>query len=248
MFQTYSHRPKIKFTCSDLVKDVIPNPTPAHKAMPEWFKRLDKDVSGLEKTEAGTAKRCVPVLEAISQGYIIPLWADLYVKVFMQDGDTHPTIKCSFPNELNLGLVDNISSHGWDQVGDLCDLKKFSLGKVLIKLSNPWIIETPKGWSIQIKNPANNWSNDLQLIEGVVDSDTYYNQVNLPCVWTGSELGEWIIPKGTPLAQVIPFKRQRTSMKVETYDLDRVAKTQTKLGTLIKDKYRKLFWHKGKKS
>ncbi len=76
--------PIIQFhaTAEDL--DCIPHPVPAYKKMPEWYKKLKPEISGLAKAEKGTVKRCVPVLEAVSQGYIIPLWADLQVQVAYQ--------------------------------------------------------------------------------------------------------------------------------------------------------------------
>ena len=48
------------------------------------FKRVKPTIEGADKADAGTIKRCIPVLDAVSQGYIIPLWADLQVKVMKQ--------------------------------------------------------------------------------------------------------------------------------------------------------------------
>ena len=282
MFQTFSQKPKIKFTCRADMIDAIPHPVPAAKAMPEWFKKIGRDVPNQDLTEAGTIKRCIPVLDAVSQGYIIPLWGELHVSVswaynvYNEAGELIAEVKdlkddpdhvegktlqgqkigrvertqkylwCKFPEGFDAGAQGDISRHGWMQVGELCDLKKFDLGRVLLKFANPWVIETPKGWSVQFKNPANNWSNEIQLLEGVVDTDTYHQQVNFPYVWTGSEIGEWIIPKGTPLVHVIPFKREKTELEVGTYDLNKMAKTQAKLASVFVDRYRRYFWHKRK--
>ena len=274
--------PKIKFHTNKEVLDVIPHPVPAAKAMPEWFKRVKPTVEGADKVDAGTIKRCIPVLDAVSQGYIIPLWADLQVKVMKQydfidaDGKVVHTEATDKPDEflgkettvtketmvnhketgelgiwmrfpeIDLKIGNLIGQHGWQQVGNACDLKKFKLGKVLLKFTNPWNIETPKGWSVKFQNPANNWSNDIQLIEGVVDTDTYYNEVNFPYVWTGSEVGEFIIPRGTPLVHVIPFKR--TEVKLEVGEVDQAKKDNIlkRMYTKHYDRYKTLFWHKRK--
>lgn len=264
--------------------DAIPHPIPAAKAMPEWFKVLGRDIPNQDKTHAGTIKRCIPVLDAISQGYIIPLWGDLHIKVtqvyalkdasgsivaHVNELEDNPNdvrgkefqghiiesaepmalhIWCKFPDGFDAGSGKDISNHGWSQVGELCDLKKFELGKVLLKFANPWVIETPIGWSVQFKNPANDWSNDIHILEGVVDTDKYHQQVNFPYIWTGSEVGEWIIPKGTPLIQVIPFRRNYLPMDVKTFDLNRMAKVQAKLSSVFSDRYRRFFWHKSKDS
>ena len=51
--------------------------------MPEWFRKLKPNDPNPKTTikDPGTAKRCVPVLDAVSQGFIIPLWCDLHIKV-----------------------------------------------------------------------------------------------------------------------------------------------------------------------
>ena len=122
--------------------------------------------------------------------------------------------------------------------------KEVRLGKVLLKFTNPWNIETAPGWSVKFQNPANNWSNDIQLIEGVVDTDTYYSEVNFPYVWTGSEEGEWIIPRGTPLVHVIPFKRTEVKLEVGEIDKEKKESIIKKMYTKHFDRYKTFFWHK----
>ena len=282
MFKLFKKKEEayIRFHTSEELLDAIPHPVPAAKLMPDWFRKIKPTIEGQDKTAAGTIKRCIPVLDAVSQGWIIPLWADLHVKVVKaihfkdEDGKvihvephadpdsivgTETTVTkekihsweegeelgifMKFP-ELDMGLGKLISGHGWQQVGNACDLKKFKLGKVLLKFTNPWNIETAEGWSVKFQTPANNWSNDIQLVEGIVDTDTYYNEVNFPYVWTGSEVGEWLIPRGTPLVHVIPFKR--TDMKLEVGVIDQKKKDNVlrKMYTKHYDRYKTLFWSK----
>ena len=278
------NNPDIIFKCREDLIEAIPHPVAASKMLPEWYKKLGRDVEGGDKSSVGTIKRCIPVLDAMSQGYIIPLWADLHIKIndayILYDKDDNiidvvkqmsespedavgmehssgvtvarvkktdePYIWCKFPDQFDPHGGGDLSNHSWQQMGELCDLKKFTLGKVLMKFHNPWTIETKKGWSVYFKNPANNWSNDIHLLEGVVDTDTYKTKVNFPYIWTGSTIGEWIIPKGTPLVQVIPFKRKRLKFQMGFTDHFTEAKINAKLASVMFDKYRRLFWHKGK--
>lgn len=293
IYQTFlNSKPEIKFLCANHLVDVIPKPVEASRLMPDWFKSLSRDREGVNKFAAGTVKRCVPALEAMSQGYIIPLWADLHVvakrRINLYDeqgqkigeiedakgpinenhvlehvvgeeingqrvastgaGEWH--ISCQFRDTLEVGAIGekSLSGHTWDQVGEACDLKKFELGRVLIKFTNPWVIETTKGWSVQIKNPANNFKWDICLLEGVVDTDTYHTNVNFPFVWTGNEEGEWIIPKGTPLAHVIPFKRESVKLTTGELDLEKLKRCNQTLASKITGGYRSYFWHKRKKA
>ena len=236
--------PDIVFRCREDLIDGIPHPIAASKMMPEWFKKLSRDIEGQDKSDSGTVKRCIPVLDAMSLGYIIPLWADLHVKVsdayiLYDHGDNiidivkemsespedavgmehnsgvviakvektnEPYIWCKFPEQFDPYGGGDMSNHSWQQMGELCDLKKFTL----------------------------------------VDTDTYKTKVNFPYVWTGSTTGEWIIPKGTPLVQVIPFKRKKLNLHMGFTDQFAEAKINAKLSSVMFDRYRRLFWHKGK--
>lgn len=276
----------IKFSTYQHLIGAIPNPIHAKKAIPNWYKKLKNHV-GKTSIVDGTAKRCIPMLEAFSQGYIIPLWVDVLVRVgkvyalydaednkiaeifhtfdptllvgeevsdvegrpvvarFEAVSETQVRVHCPF--EKLAEDTDAIGGHGWDQVSDLCDLKKFTFGKTLLKFTNPWSIKTPQGWSCYFKNPSNDWSNEIQLLEGVVDTDTYSLQVNFPFVWTGTEQGEFFIEKGTPLVQVIPFKRTETLLNVSVRDEDEHNEMQKRLDTRHIDRYKHQFWHKRKK-
>lgn len=276
----WKNKPTIKFHTSEERLGILPHPVPANHALPTWLKKLKAVAPGKDKIEGGTARRCMPVMDACSQGYIIPLWVDLSVKVSIvysfKDADgkvvhqeatddpdkllgttTSETEEKIAGHEPTDGLavwvrfpktgdyaLEGVHTHDWEQLGNACDLKKFKLGKVLMRLNNPWTIETPPGWSAKFQNPANNWSNDIQLIEGVADTDKYYNEVNFPFVWTGSEVGEFIIPRGTPLVQVIPFKREKMNMEIGIVDEKKFKSVSKLLLTKHFDRYKEFFWSK----
>jgi hypothetical protein len=236
----------VKFHTNKTVLPLIPHPVPASKAMPTWFKKIKPVVKGCDISDAGTVKRCMPVLDAVSEGFIIPLWADLKVKVTLDEEKNDLNVWVNFAEFDVGGIPEMLGTHSWDQVGNACDLKKFKLGKVLMKFMNPWTIQTPKGYSVKFKNPADNWSNNIEIIEGIVDTDEYYNPANLPFVWTGSEVGEWIIPQGTPLVHVIPFKREKYNLEVGLVNDKKAYLVYNKLSAKFIDRYKSLFWHKRK--
>lgn len=253
--------------------------------MPEWYKKLKPRIDEFDKSQAGTVKACMPFMDSVSNGFIIPLWSDLFIKIekgyYAIDKEGNQIDNLLFPhneeligipsseggkiifslkesNELILQLrmsasevygqnTEALGDHSWEQVGQACDLKKFKLGKVLLKFNNPWVIETPKGYSVQFKNPSNNWSTNIEIIEGIVDTDEYYSQVNFPFVWTGTEIGEFIIPTGTPLVQVIPFKRQKYNLKTGLINEERNEIVKSTMATYFRDRYKATFWHKRKK-
>ena len=224
----------LQFMCDKHLVDVLPRPVPAVKTIPEWFRKCPNSYDDVR-----TAKRCIPMLDAMSHGFTLPLWADLKITVTEDDRGK----RCQMQMTPGYASMD---SHNWEQVGDACTTQKFEFGKSLNRLMSPWIIKCAPGYSVYFKNPANDWSNDIEIFEGIIDADTYAGHANLVFVWKSDKCGEWLIPAGTPIAQLIPFKRDELTMSVGEVDMDERQITQNKLGIYFNDAYRKLFWHKRK--
>lgn len=226
---------KIKFSCDAHLLGVIPNPVPAIKAAPDYFRIIKPQSS--EKPSSGTVKRCVPFLDALSAGFIIPIWCDVYV--LARNGE----ISIEFP--VNFAQKATLGSHGSVQIPKH-PLSNKPYGNMPMKWMNPWVVETEPGISCIFIPPLNHMETRFKLLDGVVDTDTYYNNINLPFLWTGGD-GEFFIAKGTPLVQVIPFRREHQEFEVSAIDLDRKSVVNSILGTKLKNGYRDELWH-GKKS
>ena len=59
------------------------NPKPADKYVPEWYKNLESYIGGDKKPSGdgqttATVKRCMPVFDAVTGGYIIPTYTDIF--------------------------------------------------------------------------------------------------------------------------------------------------------------------------
>lgn len=67
----------IAFTCEAGDIEVIAKPLPAKQAIPEWFRNIPAiDPEALSATNNGlTVKRCMPFLDALTLGWIMPLAA-----------------------------------------------------------------------------------------------------------------------------------------------------------------------------
>jgi hypothetical protein len=179
----------------------------------------------------------VPFIDALSAGFIIPMWCDVYV--FASNGE----LRIDFPP--NFPQMETLGSHSLVQIPNH-PLANKPYGNVPMKWMNPWVIETEAGVSCILTPPLNHMETRFKLLDGVVDTDTYYNHINFPFLWTGGD-GEFFIKKGTPLVQVIPFRRERQELEVSESDTDKLANVQAVLGTRLKNKYREELWH-GKKS
>jgi hypothetical protein len=84
-------------------------------------------------------------------------------------------------------------------------------------MRNAWNIITPKGYSCFYLDPFLFQNNHFATWQGVIDTDDFnINQDNSQIIFYPKVSHSFVIPKGTPLVQVIPFKREEW---VSTYQL-----------------------------
>jgi hypothetical protein len=83
----------------------------------------------------------------------------------------------------------------------------------------------------------------FDIIPGVVDTDTYINLINFPYFLKKRD-EQFLIKKGEPMVQVIPFKRESWKMWSGFYFEKMHAKTMAKLRSVWMDKYKRFFWKK----
>lgn len=190
---------KIEFVAQDEhTWAVCPKPYPAAKGLPKWWKDIPAYIDGRDKISLNpqptvTVKRCAPTLDILTMGYYIPLWADLLV----EQVDGTPLIKWN--TQKNVVGVWNSSQ-----------LENFQIeeghSRFAFKNYHGWTIKTPPGWSCLFIHPVAYPNTAFKTISGVVDTDVFVGEINVP--FTIKEGFEGLIEMGTPMIQVIPFKRE----------------------------------------
>ncbi len=194
--------PKITFTCEPADHGVIAPPVPAKAYMPDWFRRLpavDDGVMGLNNTGL-TVKRCMPFLDAMTTGWILSLPAT--VRLEISEGGTRVDAGWEFDRPL-------VANHGAHQV------KGNPFGtRPPCKFLNFWSIATPAGWSCLFVQPLNRPNGVFEVVAGIVDTDTYRSPIHFPFFAIGDD-GLHVIEKGSPLIQVIPFRRDSAEIAAD---------------------------------
>lgn len=220
----------IEFLCSEEDYGVIAEPIPANKVLPDWYKNLEGKIGpGLGKS---TVKRCMPFLDAMTMGWIIPLAAEVEAH-YKREG------KADFSWNFDKPII---ATHDVAQIGG--DSHPFG-SRGVMKFNNYWAIKVPDGYSLLFTAPLNRVEPRFQPFSGVVDADKYFNFVNIPFVWTGDKF-HGVLEKGTPIVQVIPFKRDGiigdgTISQMTEEDADMVDKTKRLLDT-EESNYRNKRW------
>lgn len=222
--------------------EVCEKPRPASNYIPAWHKNM-KGYSPTPSCPAGnklslsvagsnaTAKKCIPMLDSITSGYIVPLWADVVVE--QTEGGPY----------LNW-LVDQpiFTVHG-SSYGDMTAPKGYH--NMVFKYTTYFRIETPKGYSTDIRPPSGHYDLPIQVIPAVVDTDKSVIDSNFPC-WIKSDF-EGVIKKGTPIAQVVPFKRENWKSEA-TYITEEKFRSELNRGFLstLKNNYAENLWSRKK--
>lgn len=208
----------------------LEQPKPASRLIPDWYKNTESYIGGSKKPSgnAGTTatiKKCIPVFDAITAGYIIESPADVFVSI--KNGT-------QWFEWADLGLIE---FHPIEQASNHPARKPFAYAK----WKNPWSIKTPKGYSTLFVQPFHRES-VFTILPGIVDTDQYAVPVNFPFVINDPAF-EGLIPKGTPIAQVIPFKRDSWTMSIgNSKDLRAQTAIGKKLNSVFFDKYKSMFW------
>jgi hypothetical protein len=224
---------RIEFTmCLQTAYD-LPRPFPAHKEIPEWYKEMPADAE-----VGGTVKRCPPFLEAMTCGYIIPLVADITLArdqtgafhgegpVFHDRGDfCRPLVQSHNPVQVRGSPVEQFP---------------------MVKLFNPWLIRTSPGYSALFLAPQNRFQKFFYPVAGLVETDLFYREVNVPGVLTLPPGTHVKLPRGMPLVQVIPIKRDEFQSEFVPLDVDKYEEVMRTLRLEPRSYYKDDFWRKKK--
>ena len=189
-------------------------PVPAAKNVPDWYKKTRTNMydDGLprldEKTgnPPRTVKACMPVFDSMTAGYHVVLPAD----VFFEDspGSDRPNISWSIDQIKSIDLHSKMQFEHFDQGPEYYS--------TAIKFNNPWAIKTPPGYSCLFIQPSMRDDLPFQVVPGIVDTDKFPSPVNFPVFFKKGFTG--MIEMGTPIVQIIPFKREEWHSSVSHYE------------------------------
>jgi hypothetical protein len=167
-------------------------PQPAHTHIPDWYKRTELNPLDDEPLKK-TVRACMPFMEALTFGWVIPTPTDISI--------THSSDGLEIKWEDISGFTP-VGNHPKGQVGG----DAFPHDGEILKFNLPYTLRTPEGVSTLYMPPLNRIETRFRPFSGVVDTDKYINETNIPALLLDDGF-EGVIEAGTPLVQVIPFER-----------------------------------------
>jgi hypothetical protein len=237
---------KIKFI-STMPKSpgVFPKPEPAYKNIPTWFKKIESFYDGDSTPYAGqqklTVKRCVAFLDILSSGYFLLAPFDIYIDT--TDGKKDFTIPTALQGLQNTHMKQFVGMHDLRQVEGY-PFDKDVYVEHLFRIHPIWVVKTDPGVSCLYINPQHQENSPLFAISAVIDTDGYPSDGLLSFLVKKDFKG--YIKKGTPIMQVIPFKRQNYESEiVETQnEYNKVKLIGLAVRSVFNSGYKKMFWNK----
>jgi hypothetical protein len=189
----------------------FPGLLPTKKFIPDWYKNAKPykgDDLTFESLKSQGVKACIPFLESFMTGYCISTPVDIVVKKINE-----------FENMITWGSDTGILT--------LRDgIETIPVPNGYQDKHYAWItqisFELPKGYSAVMTHPLNRYDLPFLTLSGVVDADKAIPGGSISFFL--KEDFEGIIPAGTPIIQVIPFKREVWSSEKK----DGLAKTANK--------------------
>jgi hypothetical protein len=198
---------KLKFRCTAELEGKLPAPIPATLGLPDWLKAMPtRAFNDINMRDEDTVKRCPPFVDAMTSGFLILLVCDLKVENGAMTWD----------NDLPLGgpLELPHSPIGFHDASQVAGSPLFESDRFIVKFHNWWTIEAPEGYSVFFTHPVNRFDLPFTTLSGLVDCDRYRDGfIHFPAHWHDLDFCG-VLPKGTPIAQCVPVKRE--SWAVET--------------------------------
>ena len=196
------------FRCPAALENLLPRPIPAVQGLPDWFKTLpQKAFNSTMGEEVDTVKKCPPFIDAMTYGFLIPLAMDLKIK----GGEF------SWNFEVPKGVVSEYSHSpiGFHDPSQVAGTPFFEDDRFIIKFNNFWTIDAPEGYSLLFTHPVNRTDLPFTTLTGLVDCDTFRDTpLNFPARWHDTDFCG-VLPKGTPVAQCLPVKRESWTGRFE---------------------------------
>jgi hypothetical protein len=209
----------LTFRCPAELEGLIPAPVPAPLGLPDWLKTMPTQAfAALGQGDAPTVKRCPPFIDAMTSGFLLPLICDLRIEKgeFSWDNDLPPGGAVGF-------VRSPVSFHEPSQV---MGTPLFDDDRFLIKFHNLWTIEAPEGFALFFTHPVNRFDLPFTTLSGLVDCDRYYeNWIHFPAHWHDTSFSG-VLPRGTPVAQCIPVKREKWAAKIEALSSEQAQRVQ----------------------
>lgn len=198
-------------------------PLPSKMLKPDWWKELKPIEFGGRVNVNNTIKICPAMVDWLNNGYYITTCTDIHVE-YHPNGINHRGASFNWIAKMPEYPAYETATHPRGQFKD-CEYAKedHTEGDLsdhdAVKIKIPWGLKTPLGYSTMYLDPWLFQNRSWQTWQGIIDTDTYTGGDLNGLVIIYPKIKEsFIIPKGTPIVQVVPYKREnwKAAIRLQT--------------------------------
>ena len=218
-----------------------PKPSVGHN-IPEWIRKTPKYKHGQENFDVNggennlTVRHCIPLLEGFTSGYVLTTHIDLLVEITKEGRHSIKWVEGNIPMYPPVRLRPSYEQHSENKSFPKMD----GYTDIEFNWVPAWSIKTPNGYSSLFTHPINRIDLPFYTLGGIVDTDKWGEAGNHPFVFKNG--WEGIIPKGTPYAQIIPFKRDNWESIIKPELYGDHEKNIRKRDSVLRGWYKKNAW------
>ena len=209
-----------------------PEMKPIKSVIPQWYKDAERFTGGkpvLVPFDNTALKLCTPFLDSLTSGYFIPLFQDVLV-----EQTPHGPLLSFRTSPAPISERETFRNKTLPTPEGYWDKHYMWNTQTSFKL--------PNGYSALVVHPLNRMDLPFFSLSAVVDANFAMNSGSLPFFL--SKNFEGIIPQGTPIAQIIPFKREDWELQKKEGLVKEAEITQKKAMSVVSGWYKNNFWNR----
>jgi hypothetical protein len=206
--------------------------------IPQWYRDSDFfipeekiDSRKNKKWENKGVKTCVPFLDSLTFGYCFELATDIFIG---KDHEGYPYINWKDGSPAP-------ASERKNDPNDKIPTPSGHYNAHFIWLT-PSVFKLPNGYSALITHPLNRFDLPFTTMSGIVDADSTMHKGNIP--FFIKKDFEGYIEKGTPIMQILPFKRDNWEMQENLKLIEISNQNNASSGSVHYGWYKKNIWKK----
>ena len=204
---------------------------PASKQQYGWVKKAAnhlKTVGSLTEMEEYAnsnldirhTSKCPGIINLKSKGFIVRNHSDINLKILDKDGGYEWNTPSNWI-EMSDGICENTITHHFE--GSLHqfmnDWPKDTL-LIVLKINLPWYVKIPKGWELIMVDPFYKDDYRFTVCPGIFEPELGLAKLNIPVHWHSTS-GEFMIKAGTPIAQLIPLRKENIDFELSNKNNDK---------------------------
>lgn len=204
------------YPTNDSIADYADHPQPMRDHRPDWLSAMPRRIDGEKRFRFTgfsstnlTVRGCLPMMDAFDAGYALTLPCDVLFERTEDGGFTyqHRPLRDGLHAPIGVRDAETSQMSPWAQ-------EHIGYEPLVLNFTPWWSVRLPKGWSALFIHPLNRTDLPFYMLGGILDADSWGQAGNHPFLLKNG--WEGVMKKGTPMVQVIPFKRSSWTKKISS--------------------------------